>query len=173
LGDNTPTDLEIVGVVNDIDYQDLREKKSRQVTLDDQLEDSLVTERMVASVSTGFTILAVLLAALGLYGVLAYVVTQRARELGIRVALGASSRKIVWLVMSEVVQMIVAGVAVSIPFAFLLGRFIQSELYGVSASDPASIAAAAALLCGIATIAGLVPARRAASSDPLRVLRYE
>jgi predicted permease len=214
-----PTDLEIVGVVNDIDYQDLRERDSAQLylcapqglelyttvylsthgssgavlssarglvhrmepkapvmnmkTVDEQLEESLVTERMVASISTGFTFLAVVLAVLGLYGVMAYMVAQRARELGIRVALGASSGDVIWLVMREVVQMVLVGVAVSIPLALVLGRYIQSQLYGVRTSDPASIAAAAALLSGIAIVAGFVPARRAASSDPLQVLRYE
>lgn len=214
-----PMDLEIVGVVNDIDYQDLREKDSPQLylcapqglelymtvylstngspgavlssarglvhhmepkapvmnmkTVDDQLDESLVTERMVASISTGFTLLAVVLAILGLYGVMAYMVTQRARELGIRVALGASSRNVIWLVMREVVQMVLTGIAVSIPLAYVLGHFIQSQLYGIRTSDPASIAAAAVLLSAIAMVAGLVPARRAASSDPLQVLRYE
>jgi ABC-type antimicrobial peptide transport system permease subunit len=205
--------------VNDIDYQDLRERDSAQLylcapqglelyttvylstdgnpgsvlasaralvhqmepkapvmnmkTVDEQLEESLVTERMVASISTGFTFLAVVLAVLGLYGVMAYMVAQRARELGIRVALGASSGNVIWLVMREVVQMVSAGVAVSIPLALVLGRFIQSQLYGVRATDPTSIAAAALLLSGIAIVAGLVPARRAASSDPVQVLRYE
>jgi predicted permease len=214
-----PTDLNIVGVVNDIDYQDLRETASAQLylcapqglelnatvylstygnpgavlssarslvhqmepkapvlnmkTVDEQLEESLVTERMVASVSTGFTFLAVVLAVLGLYGVMAYMVAQRARELGIRVALGASSGNVIWLVMREVLQIVLAGVAVSIPLALLLGRFIQSQLYGVRTTDPISIVAAALLLSGIAIVAGFVPARRAASSDPLQVLRYE
>jgi predicted permease len=216
---STPTDMEIIGVVNDIDYQDLREKDSRQVylcapqglelyttvylhadgnarsvlpvaralvhqmepkapvmnmmTVDDQLEESLATERMIASLSTGFTFLAIGLAVLGLYGVMAYMVTQRAREIGIRVALGASSGKVVWLVMREVVQMVGAGIAVAVPLALGLGRFIQSELYGIRTTDPISIVAAAALLSGIAVLAGFVPARRAALSDPLQVLRYE
>lgn len=214
-----PTDLEIVGVVNDIDYQDLRERDSAQLylcapqglelyttvylstegnpssvlssarglvhqmepkapvtkmkTVDEQLEESLVTERMVASISTGFTFLAVILAVLGLYGVMAYMVAQRARELGIRVALGASSGNVIWLVMREVLQIVLAGVVVSIPLALMLGRFIQSQLYGVRTTDPISIGAAAVLLSGIAIVAGLVPARRAASSDPVQVLRYE
>jgi predicted permease len=216
---STPTDMEIVGVVNDIDYQDLRQKESRQVylcalqgynfggtiylrtksdprtvfasargvvhdldpkapvlnmkTVEDQLEASLVTERMIASLSTVFTVLAVALAVLGLYGVMAYMVTQRAREIGIRVALGAVFGSVVWLVMREVVLLTVTGVAVAVPLAAALSRFIASELYGIKPTDPISIATAALLLSFIAMLAGYVPAHRAASADPLRVLRYE
>ena len=215
----TPADLEIIGVVNDIDDQDLRQKQSRQVylcapqgtelattvylsakgnprgvlasarqlvhrmepkapimsmkTVEDQLEESLVTERMIASLSTVFTILAVALAILGLYGVMAYMVTQRAREIGLRVALGAQFGNVVWLVMREVIVLVVAGIAVAVPLALGLARFIQSQLYGIKPADPTSIAAAALLLSGIALLAGFVPARRAASADPLQVLRYE
>jgi putative ABC transport system permease protein len=216
---NTPTDLEIVGVVNDIDYQDLRQKESRQVylcapqgslldgtvylnvegnprgalaiarrvvhemepkapvmnmkTVEHQLEESLVTERMIASLSTVFTILAVALAVLGLYGVMGYMVTQRAREIGIRVALGAQFGNVVWLVMREVVLLVITGIAIGVPLALGLARFIQSEVYGISPTDPRSIAAAAGLLSGIALLAAFVPARRAALADPLQVLRYE
>jgi len=216
---STPIDMEIIGVVNDIDYQDLREKGPRQVylcaqqgfnfggtvylsakgdprsvlasarqtaheidpkapitgmkTLERQLEESLVTERMIASLSTVFTVLAVMLAVLGLYGVMAYMVTQRAREIGIRVALGALFGNVVWLVMREVVFLVVAGIAVAVPLAVALSRLVGSELYGVQPADPTSIAIAALLLAGIAMLAGFVPARRAACSDPLQVLRYE
>ena len=211
--------MEIVGVVNDIDYQDLREKGSRQLylcapqgnelgttvyvsakgdprgvlasarhlvhemepkapvvnmkTVEHQLDESLVTERMIASLSTGFTILAVVLAVLGLYGVMAYMVTQRAREIGIRVALGAQFGNVVWLVMREVVVLVVAGIAVGLPLALGLARLIQSELYGLQPTDPISIVDAALLLSAVAMLAGFVPARRAASADPLNVLRYE
>lgn len=214
-----PTDMQIVGVVNDIDYQDLREKNSRQLylcapqgrelgttvylsskgdprsvlasarqlvhemepkaavtnmkTVEDQLDESLVTERMIASLSTGFTILAVALAVLGLYGVMAYMATQRAREIGIRVALGAQFGNVIWLVMREVVLLIAAGIAIAVPLALGLGRLIGSELYGIQPTDPLSISAAALLLSAIALLAGFVPARRAACADPLIVLRYE
>jgi putative ABC transport system permease protein len=216
---SAPKDMEIVGVVNDIDYQDLRQKEWRQVylcapqgynlggtvylnvkgnprsvlvsarrlvhemeprvpvmnmkTVEHQLEESLVTERMIASLSTVFTILAVALAVLGLYGVMAYMVTQRAREIGIRVALGAVFGNVVWLVMREVVLLVAAGIAVAIPLALALSRFIGSALYGIAPTDPISIAMAALLLAGVAMLAGFVPARRAASADPLDVLRYE
>lgn len=142
-------------------------------TVERQLEESLVSERMIASLSTGFTVLAVVLAVLGLYGVIAYMVTQRAREIGIRVALGALSGNVIWLVMREVVLLVVTGITIAIPLALGLSRFVQNELYGITATDPISIAAAAILLAGIATLAGFVPAVRAASADPLQVLRYE
>ncbi len=216
---STPLDMEIIGVVNDIDYQDLRQKESRQVylcapqghnlggtvylnvkgdprtafasarrvvhemepkapvtnmkTVEDQLEESLVTERMITSLSTAFTVLAVALAVLGLYGVMSYMVTQRAREIGIRVALGAPFKNVVWLVMREVVLLVVAGIAVAVPLALGLARLVQSELYGIQPTDPPSIAIAALVLSAIAMLAGFVPARRAASADPLHVLRYE
>ncbi len=215
----TPTDMEIIGVVNDTDYENLQQKAPRQVflcasqiyeldttvylkakgnplsvlasarrlvhkmepkapvmnmkTVEHQLEESLVTERMIASLSTVFTILAVALAVLGLYGVMAYMVTQRAREIGIRLALGAQFGNVVWLVMREVMLLVAAGIVVAVPLAFALGRFIRSELYGIVPTDPISFVTAALLLAGIAMLAGFLPARRAASADPLRVLRYE
>jgi ABC-type antimicrobial peptide transport system permease subunit len=100
-------------------------------------------------------------------------VTQRAREIGIRVALGARFGNVVWLVMREVVLLVAAGIAVALPLAFSLARLIRSELYGIGPTDPISIAGATLLLSGIAMLAGFVPARRAASADPLSVLRYE
>ncbi len=214
-----PKDLQIVGVVNDIDYQDLRQEHSRQVyycapqgrtlggtvylsvkgdpgsvfadarrivhdlepkapvtdmkTVDHQLEESLITERLIASLSTAFTILAVALAVLGLYGVMSYMVAHRAREIGIRVALGAEASKVVWLVLREAITLILAGIAVAIPLAFALSRFITSELYGIQPSDPLSTIAAVLLLSAVSLIAGFLPARRAALSDPLQVLRDE
>ena len=216
---SAPKDLEIVGVVNDIDYQDLRQSHRRQVylcgpqglmlggtmylsvngdargafadarrlihelepkapvthmkTVEHQLEESLITERMIASLSTAFTLLAVALAVLGLYGVMAYMVAQRAREIGIRVALGAASGSVIWLVLREAALLIVAGIAVALPLAFVLGRFVRSELFGVQPADPAAILTAALLLSAISLLAGFVPARRAASADPLEVLRDE
>jgi ABC-type antimicrobial peptide transport system permease subunit len=104
---------------------------------------------------------------------MAYMVTQRAREIGIRVALGALFGNVIWLVMREVVLLVVVGIAVAVPLALAFSRFIGSELYGVKATDPISIGTAVLLLAGVATLAGFVPALRAASADPLRVLHYE
>jgi ABC-type antimicrobial peptide transport system permease subunit len=142
-------------------------------TVEHQLEESLITERMVASLSTAFTLLAVALAVLGLYGVMAYMVAQRAREIGIRVALGAVSGQVIWLVMREAVMLILGGIALALPLTLALSRVVGSELYGIEPTDPISIAAAVLLLSGVSLVAGFVPARRAASADPLRVLRDE
>lgn len=142
-------------------------------TVQRQLEESLATERMIASLSAGFSILATALSVLGLYGVMAYMVTQRAREIGIRVALGALFGNVVWLVMREVVLLVLIGMAIAVPLALGLARFIHGELYGVRPADPVSIVVAALLLSSVTMLAGYVPARRAASSDPLHVLRYE
>jgi predicted permease len=143
------------------------------MTLERQLEESLVTERMIAALSTVFGILATVLAIIGLYGVMAYMVTRRSREIGIRMALGARAGNVVWLVMREVLLLVGAGVAAGVPAALALSRLVQAQLYGVQSSDPAAIALATLLLAGVALLAGYVPARRAAGYDPVRVLRYE
>ncbi|HEX4810352.1 MAG TPA: FtsX-like permease family protein [Bryobacteraceae bacterium] len=142
-------------------------------TMEHQLEESLVTERMIASLSAGFSALATSLSILGLYGVMAYMVTQRAREIGIRMAFGALSGSVVWLLMREVVLIVAIGIAVALPLAFGLGRLVRSELFGIQPADPASLVLPVLLLTAIALLAGFIPARRAASSDPLHVLRYE
>ena len=142
-------------------------------TVEHQREESLITQRMIASLSLGFSILATALSVLGLYGVMAYTVAQRAREIGVRIALGALFGNVIWLVMREVVILVAIAVAVALPLIFGLGHLIQSELYGIQPSDPLSIASAVLLLSAVALLAGFIPARRAASSDPLRVLRYE
>jgi ABC-type antimicrobial peptide transport system permease subunit len=103
---------------------------------------------------------------------MAYMVAQRAREIGIRVALGALFGNVIWLVMREVVLLALVGVAVALPLVLALAHFIQNQLYGVQPTDPVSITSAVLLLSGIAILARM-PARRAAFSDPLQVLRYE
>jgi putative ABC transport system permease protein len=134
------------------------------------MEDSLVTERMVASISAGFTALPVVLCVVGLYGVHGH-----AALAGIGHPCGT------WrflcqcnlAVMREVLQIAFIGIAVAIPLALLVGQLIQTQLYHVKSTDPAPIATAATFLSGIVIVAGFVPARRAASSDPLQILRHE
>jgi predicted permease len=215
----TPTNVEIVGVVNDTRYESLRQEIPRQVfvcatqtpvsgmvvyvrterepdsafrsiraavreiepnlpitnlkTLERQMEESLITERMIATLSSIFGVLATVLAIIGLYGVMAYMVTRRSREIGIRMALGALSGNVVWLVMREVLVLVAAGIAVGLPASYFLTRLVQSQLYGIEPNDFGSVAAATLLLAAVAMLAGYVPARRAASYDPARVLRYE
>jgi ABC-type antimicrobial peptide transport system permease subunit len=126
---------------------------------------------MIATLSAVFGILATVLAVIGLYGVMAYMVARRAREIGIRMALGAQTGNMVWLVMREVLVLVIAGVVVGLPAAYGLTRLIQAQLYGVEPNDPASMAAATLLLSVVALMAGYIPARRAAACDPAGVLR--
>jgi len=142
-------------------------------TLESAIDASLLNERLVASLSAIFGALATLLAVIGLYGVMAYTVEQRTREIGIRVALGAQRTNVVWLVMKEVLAMLAIGFAIGLPAAWLAARLIASLLYGIEPTDPLSIAAAMAALATIALPAGYLPAARASRVDPLRALRHE
>jgi predicted permease len=142
-------------------------------TLESTIDASLLNERLVASLSALFGALATLLAVIGLYGVMAYTVEQRTCEIGIRVALGAQRRNVVWLVMKEVVAMVAIGFAIGLPAAWLSSKLVASLLYGIRTNDPISIAAPMAALAGAALLAGYIPAVRASRVDPLRALRHE
>jgi predicted permease len=142
-------------------------------TLEKQLEISLVTERLVASLSTAFALLATLLAGIGLYGVMAYTVARRTREIGIRMALGAFSGNVIWLVMREVLLLLAIGMAIGLPTAWALSRFVQAQLYGMTPNDPSTVALAVVGIAAVATLAGFVPARKATRVDPMRALRWE
>ncbi|MBV8071157.1 MAG: ABC transporter permease [Acidobacteriaceae bacterium] len=142
-------------------------------TLGRQLDETLLTERLVALLSAGFGLLATLLAAIGLYGVMAFVVTRRTKEMGVRMALGANAGAVIWLVMREVVVLLAIGLAIGVPAALALGRFIATQLYGIKASDPEIAAFSMVTLVAVAAIAGLIPARRASRIDPILALRYE
>lgn len=146
-------------------------------TMKEQISDSLSTERMVASLSLVFGGLAALLATIGLYGVMAYAVARRTREIGIRMALGAPRRSVLGMVMRQVSLLVATGLAAGIPAAFALarlgGHWISGMLYGVPASDPVNLALAGGLMLGVALLAGYLPARRASRVDPMVALRYE
>ena len=114
-----------------------------------------------------------MLAAIGLYGVMAYTVARRTREIGIRVALGAERRNVLWLVMKEVAALSVIGVAIGLPTAYVLGRFVESQLFGITANDAFTLAGATMLLSTVSLLAGYIPAGRATRVDPLIALRYE
>ena len=142
-------------------------------TMEDQIDESLSTQRAMAALSAFFGILATLLAAIGLYGVMAYTVTRRTREIGIRLALGAGRASLLKLVLREVALLTAFGVAIAIPVALAVTRLVRSELYGIVPNDPLSIAAAALVLASVALLAGYIPAERATRVDPLTALRYE
>jgi predicted permease len=142
-------------------------------TLERQIDRSLLNERFVATLSTAFGVLATLLAVIGLYGVMAYTVARRTREIGVRMALGAVQGDVIWLVMREVLVLVGSGIALGLAAAWGVNRFVSSQLYGVSATDPVTIAAAAAILGVVALLAGYIPARRATRVNPTLALRYE
>jgi len=142
-------------------------------TLDDQIEISLLTERLLATLSSIFGCLATLLAALGLYGVMAFMVARRTREIGIRMALGADSGSVVWMVMREVLALAAIGVAIGLAAAWAATRFIETQLFGIQPTDLLTMALAALGIGMVAGLAGYVPARRATGIDPMRALRWE
>ena len=142
-------------------------------TLARQIERSLLTERIVATLSTAFGALATLLAVIGLYGLMAYTVARRTREVGLRMALGAVSGDVVWLIMREVMVLVGVGVALGLAAAWGVSRLIGNQLYGVSPNDPMTMVAAACGLTIVALMAGYIPAFRAARVNPVTALRYE
>ncbi len=142
-------------------------------TLDQRLDETLSTERLIAFLSVVFGVLATVMAALGLYGVMAFWVARRTNEIGLRLALGADRGSVVWMVLREVLALLAAGLAVGVPCSYLLSRYVSAQLFGVTPTDLWVCAAAIAVLTIVAAIAGFVPARRASAIDPIQALRYE
>jgi ABC-type antimicrobial peptide transport system permease subunit len=142
-------------------------------TVDDDIGRSLKTERLVADLSAVFSCLATLLAVIGLYGVMAWTVARRTREIGIRMALGALRGDVIGMVMREVLILIAAGVATGVPLTLALSSLVRTQLYGVGPHDPITVICPTLALTAVAALAGFIPAMRASRVDPTRALRYE
>ena len=142
-------------------------------TFEQQIETRLSQDQLVALLATIFGALAALLAAMGIYGLLAYTVTQRTRDIGVRMALGAEPQRIGVMIGKEVSLLIAFGILVGLPLAYALGRFVASMLYQVKAFEAASVLGALLALGVVALAAAYLPARRATRVDPLVALRYE
>ncbi len=142
-------------------------------TIEQQIDQNILVERLIATLASFFGSLALLLAGVGLYGVISYGVTRRTREIGIRMALGAQRAGVLWLIVRDAVVLVAAGAAVGLPAALALTRLVQTFLFGVSPQDPWSLAGGAAVLAAVAALASVLPARRAARVDPVVALRYE
>lgn len=146
---------------------------SRASTVDQTMGRMLVNERVIALLSGFFAALALLLASIGLYGLMSYGVTRRTREIGVRVALGAQQGSVRWMILRETLTLTLRGIAIGIPSGLAASRLIASMLFGLSPSDLTTIATGCLLLLAVAFVAGYLPARRASSIDPILALRIE
>ncbi|HEY7184156.1 MAG TPA: ABC transporter permease, partial [Blastocatellia bacterium] len=142
-------------------------------TLATQVAASLQRERLLATLSSGFGLLALLLSCLGLYGILSYAVARRTNEIGVRMALGADRRDVLWLVLGAALRLVLIGAALGVPAALAAARLVASQLFGISSADPGAIVAATLAMLAVAVVASYLPARRATRVDPLVALRVE
>ena len=170
IGDPTPLIPQVRQMINQIDDKlpifDV-------TTLSDQLNENLNQDRLIAQLVSFFGALALILACVGLYGVMAHGVARRTNEIGIRMALGARGGNIAWMILRETLYLVLAGLLIGVPAALLGARFISTQLFGMSPTDPISLIAAAVILTLVALLAGYLPARRASKVNPLSALRYE
>jgi len=170
LSDPTPLTPQVRQMLNQIDDKlPIFSVK----TMSDQLHENLNQERLIAQLVSFFGALALILASIGLYGVMAHGVARRTNEIGIRMALGARGGNIAWMVLRETLYLVLAGLILGVPAALLGARFIASQLFGMSPTDPVTLAGAALVLTLVALLAGYLPARRASRVNPLNALRYE
>jgi putative ABC transport system permease protein len=142
-------------------------------TMGQILYDSIVPYRMSVTLFGIFAGIALVLASVGIYGVISFSVTRRTHEIGVRMALGARARDVVWMVVAWAMVLTLIGMGIGVAAGFALTRTLQSLLYEVSATDPIVLAAVVLLLATVAAVAGYIPSRRAAGVDPTEALRYE
>ena len=143
------------------------------MTMDEQIDNNVSSERMIALLATSFAFVALLMSGVGLYGVLAYATVQRTKEIGIRMALGAQRLAVVRLVLTDMTKVALAGIAVAIPLAVMLARWMRSQLFGVQPFDPVTMAGCLVMTVVMVLVAAALPARRAASVEPTKALRTE
>jgi ABC-type antimicrobial peptide transport system permease subunit len=143
------------------------------MTMDEQIDSNVSSERMIALLATSFACVALLMSGVGLYGVLAYATVQRTKEIGIRMALGAQRLAVVRLVLTDMTRVALAGIAVAIPLAVMLARWMRSQLFGVRPFDPVTMAGCLVVTAAMVLVAAALPARRAASVEPTKALRTE
>jgi predicted permease len=156
-------------VIESLNYQ----YSLRTETLEQRTDETLVLQRMIAMLASGFSLLALLLAAIGLYGVMSYAVTRRTAEIGVRMALGALRPDVLRMILGEVLLLIAIGIGIALPVAFACGKFISGMLFGISVTDPTTVLISSAILIAVAALAGFLPALRASRVDPMVALRYE
>jgi predicted permease len=142
-------------------------------TVGEWVSRSVTNQRVIAQLSTFFGLLATFLSAIGIYGLMSYMVSRRTNEIGIRMALGAERMQVRWLVMREILLLVAAGICIGIPAALVANHLVSSLLYGLGNNDPSSLLGAIAVMLAIAALAGYLPARRASRVDPMVALRYE
>ncbi|HKP13609.1 MAG TPA: FtsX-like permease family protein, partial [Blastocatellia bacterium] len=143
------------------------------VSLDEHVGRSLVQQKLIARLASFFGLLALLLACVGLYGVLSYAVTRRTGEIGIRIALGARSGDVLWLVSREALALVSVGIVIGLVASLLATQAAASLLFELKPNDPLTITMATLLLAAVALVACYIPARRATKVDPMVALRYE
>jgi predicted permease len=146
---------------------------TRIMTVEDLVDRSISEDILIARLSSFFGAIALLLACIGLYGVMAYTVNGRTREIGVRMAVGAQRTQVLGMVLQEAMKLVLIGIIVGIPVALLVSRVFASRLFGLSPADPLSMLVVVVVLAAVATVAGLVPARRATKVDPMVALRHE
>ena len=142
-------------------------------TMPQLIDQSLIMETLLAKLSSFFGVLALLLASMGLYGVMAYAVVRRTKEIGIRMALGAQPGRVRWMVLRETLGLVIVGVLIGVPTAVATARFISSLLYGLTPTDPITVSLAIIAMVVSAILAGYLPARTASRVDPWVALKYE